>query len=161
MSRGLSAKQIEILQVLAHGEGTATDLVGFYAVRREDLFERPHQLLKRTKRALASLERRGLVAIVGPDEPGFPRCQTWRQIGSTRFSTREKTVARITDEGRAALLLLKMGCKSAPSEFRATASHGHGGDEHFPEICRKSAGAAQGISSRSHRSFDFLCGRAA
>ena len=58
MSRGLSAKQIEILQVLAshwHGEGTVTQLAGIYAVRPDDLCERPHQVLKRTKRALASL----------------------------------------------------------------------------------------------------------
>ena len=36
LSRGLSAKQIEILQVLAshwHGEGTVTHLASIYAVR--------------------------------------------------------------------------------------------------------------------------------
>ena len=49
LSRGLSAKQIEILQVLAshwHGEGTVTQLASIYAVRLEDLCERPHQVLK-------------------------------------------------------------------------------------------------------------------
>src|SRR5215208_1120177 len=77
LSRGLSAKQIEILQVLAshwHGEGTVAQLASIYAVRPEDLCERPHQVLKRTKRALASLELRGLVTThAGNDTAGHPR----------------------------------------------------------------------------------------
>jgi hypothetical protein len=101
LSRGLSAKQIEILQVLAshwHGEGTVTHLASIYAVRPEDLCERPHQVLKRTKRALASLELRGLVTTNARDDTaGHPR---WSEIGRSGACTREGTLARITATGR-------------------------------------------------------------
>jgi hypothetical protein len=101
LSRGLSAKQIEILQVLAshwHGEGTVTQLASIYAVRPEDLCERPHQVLKRTKRALASLELRGLVTThARNDTAGHPR---WSEIGRSGACTREGTLARITATGR-------------------------------------------------------------
>jgi hypothetical protein len=99
LSRGLSAKQIEILQVLAshwHGEGTVT-LAGIYAIRPE-VCERPYQVLKRTKRALASLELRGLVTThARNDTAGHPR---WSEIGRSGACTREGTLARITSTGR-------------------------------------------------------------
>ncbi len=101
LSRGLSAKQIEILQVLAshwHGEGNVIQLSSIYAVRPEDLCERPHQVLKRTKRALASLELRGLVTTHAQnDTAGHPR---WSEIGRSGACTREGTFARITATGR-------------------------------------------------------------
>jgi hypothetical protein len=101
LSRGLSAKQIEILQVLAshwHGEGTVPQLASIYAVRPEDLCERPHQVLKRTKRALASLELRGLVTThARNDTAGHPR---WSEIGRSGACTREGTLTRITATGR-------------------------------------------------------------
>jgi hypothetical protein len=97
LSRGLSAKQIEILQVLAshwHGEGTVT-LAGIYAIRPE-VCERPYQVLKRTKRALASLELRGLVTThARNDTTGHPQ---WSEIGRSGACTRE--LARITATGR-------------------------------------------------------------
>jgi hypothetical protein len=101
LSRGLSVKQIEILQVLAfhwHGACTVTQLVGIYAIRPEDLCERPHQVLKRTKRALASLELRGLVTTHARNDTA--EHPPWSEIGRSGACTREGTLARITESGR-------------------------------------------------------------
>ena len=92
---------VEVLTALAYhsedGQNTIDSLIFHYV---DDASERSHELLTRTKRALASLERRGLVRtwIARDEQAGRPR--SWMG-GPSGFCTRTRTFARITEEGRA------------------------------------------------------------